>query len=96
MPVLLPPGAVADNVGLGTSLAMSGHGFVFAPDSLLTVTVEAGGDGDEIHRRSSTTAAPASDAALIAAGYATITPLNAVCEAGAVKLPEFASRSGGG
>ncbi|HKN37666.1 MAG TPA: 5'/3'-nucleotidase SurE [Acidimicrobiia bacterium] len=39
---------------------------------------------------------PGTDAALIAAGYATITPLTAVCEAGAVKLPEFASRSGGG
>ena len=39
---------------------------------------------------------PGTDAALVAAGYATITPLTAVCEAGAVKLPEFASRSGGG
>ena len=28
---------------------MSGRAFVFAPDPLLTVTVEAGGDGDEIH-----------------------------------------------
>ena len=29
------------------------------------------------------------------AGYATITPLSAVCEAGAVSLPEFAGRSAG-
>jgi 5'-nucleotidase len=32
---------------------------------------------------------PGSDAALIAAGYATVTPLQAVCEAGQVELPEF-------
>jgi 5'-nucleotidase len=32
---------------------------------------------------------PGTDAALIAAGYATITPLTAVCEAGAVALPGF-------
>ena len=34
---------------------------------------------------------PGTDAALIAAGYATITPLSAVCEAGAVNLPALAS-----
>jgi fructose-1-phosphate kinase PfkB-like protein len=28
---------------------MPEHAFVFAPDPLLTVTVEAGSDGDEIH-----------------------------------------------
>jgi len=28
---------------------MAERAFVFAPDPLLTVTVEAGGDGDEIH-----------------------------------------------
>jgi 5'-nucleotidase len=39
---------------------------------------------------------PGTDAALIAAGYATITPLSAVCETGAVSLPEFAGRSAGG
>ena len=39
---------------------------------------------------------PGSDAALIAAGYGTITPLAAVCEAGAVGLQEFAVRSAGG
>jgi 5'-nucleotidase len=39
---------------------------------------------------------PGTDAALIAAGYATITPLSAVCEAGSVSLPEFAGRSAGG
>ena len=38
---------------------------------------------------------PGTDAALIAAGYATITPLTAVCEAGSVQLPEFAGRSAG-
>jgi 5'-nucleotidase len=35
---------------------------------------------------------PGSDAALLAAGYATITPLSAVCEAGAVSLGELAGR----
>ena len=39
---------------------------------------------------------PGTDAALIAAGYATITPLTAVCEARTVPLPEFAGRSAGG
>jgi 5'-nucleotidase len=40
---------------------------------------------------------PGTDAALIAAGYATITPLSAVCEAGAaLSLPAFAGRSGAG
>jgi 5'-nucleotidase len=39
---------------------------------------------------------PGTDAALLAAGYATITPLQAVCEAGADRLPEFAARSNGG
>ena len=39
---------------------------------------------------------PGTDAALIAAGYATITPLSAVCEAGAVSLPESAGRSAAG
>jgi 5'-nucleotidase len=39
---------------------------------------------------------PGSDAALIAAGYATITPLQAVCEAAAVqRLSDFAERSSG-
>lgn len=37
---------------------------------------------------------PGTDAALIAGGYATITPLQAVCEA--ARLPEFAGRSTGG
>ena len=32
---------------------------------------------------------PGTDAALLAAGYASITPLQAVCEAGAVELPTF-------
>lgn len=32
---------------------------------------------------------PGTDAALVAAGYATITPLQAVCEAGEVELPGF-------
>ncbi|MDQ1567175.1 MAG: 5/3-nucleotidase [Actinomycetota bacterium] len=32
---------------------------------------------------------PGTDAALIASGYATITPLQAVCEAGAVELPDL-------
>jgi 5'-nucleotidase len=36
------------------------------------------------------------DAALVAAGYATITPLSAVCEAGEVRLAEFAGRSAAG
>jgi 5'-nucleotidase len=35
---------------------------------------------------------PGSDAALIAAGYATVTPLQAVCEAATVRLPQDASR----
>jgi 5'-nucleotidase len=39
---------------------------------------------------------PGTDAALIAAGYATITPLTAVCEAGSVHLAAFAGRSAGG
>ena len=39
---------------------------------------------------------PGTDAALVAAGYATITPLSAVCEAGAVSLPESAGRSAAG
>ncbi|HZQ79006.1 MAG TPA: 5'/3'-nucleotidase SurE [Acidimicrobiia bacterium] len=40
---------------------------------------------------------PGTDAALIAAGYATLTPLSAVCEAGAaVSLPEFAGRRAAG
>jgi 5'-nucleotidase len=39
---------------------------------------------------------PGSDAALIAAGYATITPLQAVCEGAAARLPELAGRSSGG
>jgi 5'-nucleotidase len=40
---------------------------------------------------------PGTDAALIAAGYATITPLQAVCEAGPEARPaEFAARSTGG
>jgi 5'-nucleotidase len=34
---------------------------------------------------------PGTDAALIAAGYATVTPLQAVCEAGEVELPAFAA-----
>jgi 5'-nucleotidase len=38
---------------------------------------------------------PGSDAALVTGGYATITPLQAVCEA-AARLPEFAARSGDG
>jgi 5'-nucleotidase len=32
---------------------------------------------------------PGTDAALLAAGYATVTPLQAVCEAGPVELPTF-------
>jgi 5'-nucleotidase len=32
---------------------------------------------------------PGTDAALLAGGYATVTPLQAVCEAGAVPLPTF-------
>jgi len=36
---------------------------------------------------------PGTDAALIAAGYATITPLRAVCEAGEVPLPMFPAGS---
>jgi 5'-nucleotidase len=32
---------------------------------------------------------PGTDAALLAAGYATVTPLQAVCEAGSVELPTF-------
>jgi len=39
---------------------------------------------------------PGTDAALLAAGYATITPLQAVCEAASDRLPEFAARSDGG
>ena len=35
---------------------------------------------------------PGTDAALLAAGYATATPLAAVCEAGAVSLGERAGR----
>jgi 5'-nucleotidase len=37
---------------------------------------------------------PGTDAALIAAGYATITPLQAVCEAVAAGLPESAGLAG--
>ena len=33
----------------GYGATMPERAFVFAPDPLLTVTVEAGGDGDEIH-----------------------------------------------
>jgi 5'-nucleotidase len=36
---------------------------------------------------------PGTDAALVAAGYASITALQAVCEAGAVREPELAARS---
>ena len=40
---------------------------------------------------------PGTDAALVTAGYATITALQAVCEAGTtVRVPEFAARSDGG
>jgi 5'/3'-nucleotidase len=39
---------------------------------------------------------PGTDAALVAAGYATITALQAVCEAGTVRVPELAARSNGG
>jgi 5'-nucleotidase len=39
---------------------------------------------------------PGTDAALIAAGYATVTPLQAVCEASTVRLPEHALRPTGG
>jgi 5'-nucleotidase len=39
---------------------------------------------------------PGTDAALVAAGYATITALQAVCEAGTVRVPELAARSTGG
>ncbi len=35
---------------------------------------------------------PGTDAALLAAGYATITALQAVCEAGTVRVPELAAR----
>jgi len=38
---------------------------------------------------------PGTDAALVAAGYASITTLQAVCEAGVVRVPEFAAPSGG-
>ncbi|HLJ07829.1 MAG TPA: 5'/3'-nucleotidase SurE, partial [Acidimicrobiia bacterium] len=38
---------------------------------------------------------PGTDAALIAAGYATVTPLSAVCEAASLRLPEFGVRSAG-
>jgi 5'-nucleotidase len=34
---------------------------------------------------------PGSDAALLVDGYATVTPLRAVCEAAEVELPEFSS-----
>jgi 5'-nucleotidase len=39
---------------------------------------------------------PGTDAALLAAGYATITALQAVCEAGPVRVTELAARSIGG
>jgi len=39
---------------------------------------------------------PGTDAALIAGGYATVTPLQAVCEAATVQLPEHVSTSAGG
>jgi 5'-nucleotidase len=39
---------------------------------------------------------PGTDAALLAAGYASITPLQAVCEAEAVRIPELAARPDGG
>jgi 5'-nucleotidase len=35
---------------------------------------------------------PGTDAALIAAGYATVTPLTAVCEAASLRLPDLAGR----
>lgn len=38
---------------------------------------------------------PGTDAALIGAGYATVTPLSAVCEAASLRLPEFGVRSAG-
>jgi len=38
---------------------------------------------------------PGTDAALIAAGYATITGLQAVCEAGTVRVPKLVARSSG-
>lgn len=38
---------------------------------------------------------PGTDAALLAAGYASITTLQAVCEAGAVRVPELAAPGGG-
>jgi len=38
---------------------------------------------------------PGTDAALIAAGYASITALQAVCEAGTVRVPELAVRTDG-
>src|SRR5437588_4479213 len=53
MPVLLPRHQASTTPCLGTSLAMpSERVFVFAPDPMLTVTVEAGSDGDEIHLHS--------------------------------------------
>jgi 5'-nucleotidase len=39
---------------------------------------------------------PGTDAALLAAGYATITPLQAVCEAASERLPQSAAPSNGG
>jgi len=39
---------------------------------------------------------PGTDAALLAAGYASITTLQAVCEAAAVRIPELAARRNGG
>jgi len=38
---------------------------------------------------------PGTDAALIAAGYATVTPLTAVCEAASLPLPDLAAPSAG-
>jgi hypothetical protein len=38
---------------------------------------------------------PGTDAALIAAGYASITTLRAVCEAEPVRIPELAARRNG-
>src|SRR5205807_4849222 len=37
------------DTGVGYVAGVPERAFVFAPDPLLTVTVEAGGDGDEIH-----------------------------------------------
>jgi 5'-nucleotidase len=39
---------------------------------------------------------PGTDAALVAAGYATVTPLTAVCEAASLRLPDLAAPSAGG